>query len=109
MTPVSVYITASTREEAISLARELLSEKLIACANIIDNATSLYWWQGEIEHITESLIIAKSYSYHMPAITKKVKELHSYECPCVVATSIADGNVEYIKWLRNQLKAVDNG
>lgn len=104
MTPVSLYITASNREEAISLARDLLEERLIACANIIDNATSLYWWQGEIEHTTESLIIAKSFSYHTQEIIRRVKAVHSYECPCVVATPIADGNTEYIKWLRHQLK-----
>ena len=45
----------------------------------------------------------------MKAINKKVKELHSYETPCVVATPISDGNVDYIKWLRSQLKADDNG
>lgn len=103
MTPVSVYITAPSRDEAISLARCLLSERLIACANILDNATSLYWWQGEIEHATESVIIAKSTASHVQAITQKVKEQHSYDCPCVVATPIADGNPDYIKWLSSQL------
>lgn len=104
MTPVSLYITASTREEAISLAHELLSEKLIACANIIDNATSLYWWQGEIEHAKESILICKTSAAHVQMITEKVKALHSYECPCVVAHPIEGGNADYINWLGQQLK-----
>ncbi len=104
MTPVSLYITAPTREEAISLARELLAEKLIACANIIDNATSLYWWQGEIEHAKESLLICKSAATLVQAITDKVKAQHFYECPCVVATPIEGGNADYINWLEQQLK-----
>jgi periplasmic divalent cation tolerance protein len=104
MTPVLLYITASNREEAISLARELLGHRLIACANIVDQATSLYWWQGAIEHTSEALIIAKSFSFHVRAITDKVKELHTYDCPCVVATPIADGNTDYIKWLREQIE-----
>lgn len=107
MTPVLLYITASNREEAISLSRELLEHRIIACANIVEHATSLYWWQGEIEHTAEALIIAKSFSYHVKAITEKVKAMHSYECPCVVATPIADGNTDYIKWLKHELKPVD--
>ena len=103
MTPVSLYITASNREEAISLSRELLAARLIACANLVDGATSLYWWQGEIEHESESLIIAKSVDSHLEAITARVKELHSYDCPCVVATPITGGNPDYIKWLQEQV------
>ncbi len=105
MTPVSLYITAPTREEAISLARELLLEKLIACANIIDNVTSLYRWQGEIEHAKESILICKSSAEHVQAVTEKVRQLHSYECPCVVALPIEGGNAEFFNWLGNQLKS----
>ena len=104
MEPVLLYITASNREEAISIARELVNERLVACANIVDHATSLYWWQGEIEHDTEALIVAKSLTSHVERVTAKVKKLHSYSCPCVVALPISGGNPEYIEWLKGEVK-----
>ena len=104
MDPVLLYITASSREEAISLSRELLNERLIACANIVDHVLSLYWWQGEIEHNPEAVIVAKTLASHVERVTAKVKELHSYDCPCVVVVPIVGGNPEYIAWLRAEVR-----
>lgn len=103
MTPVSLYITAANREEAISISHELLSLRLIACANIIDHATSLYWWQGSIERESESLIIAKTLSIHTHAVIEKVKQLHSYRVPCITVSQIVDGNADFLKWLREKV------
>ncbi len=99
-----LYITVPNREEAISLSRELLGEKLIACANIVDHALSLYWWQGEIEQHSEVLIVAKTLASHVERVTERVKKLHSYSCPCVVALPIAGGNPDYIEWLHGEVK-----
>ena len=109
MTPVSLYITAPNREEAISLSRELLEARLIACANIVENATSLYWWQGEIEHVSETLIIAKSLSQHVDGITAIVQKQYTYDCPCVVATPITGGNPDYLLWMQQQLAPAEGG
>lgn len=103
MTPCLLYITTSNREEAISIARELLEGRIIACANILDNATSLYWWQGEIEHTAETVIVAKSVMQLVPVATKKIKELHSYECPCIVALPIEHGNHDFLDWLKGEV------
>jgi len=104
MEPVSLYITAANREEAILLSRELAGERLIACANIIENVTSIYWWQDEIEQHPEVVIIAKTLSSLVDRITAKVKGLHSYSCPCVVAMPVIGGNPEYIEWIRKEVK-----
>ena len=103
MNPIALYITASNREEAMLICRDLLQEHLIGCANITDGASSLYWWQGEIEQSHEAVIIAKSAAHLMPAITQKVKSLHSYSCPCVIAMPIVEGNPEFLQWLESQL------
>lgn len=103
MNPVSLYITASSREEAMMLSRELLHQRLIACANIVQDVTSLYHWQGAIEHDTEVLLVAKTLAAHVDAVVREVKRLHSYECPCVLATAITGGNPDYLKWLGEQV------
>lgn len=104
MEPVLLYITASNREEAISIARELVNDRLVACANILDHALSLYWWQGEIEHNPEAVIVAKTLASHVERVTQRVKELHSYSCPCVVAVPITGGNPDYIEWIKGEVR-----
>jgi len=88
MEPVLLYITASGREEAISLGRELVSERLVACVNILDGMLALYWWQGEIEHNQETVIIAKTLASHVERVIARVRELHSYSTPCVLAVPV---------------------
>jgi periplasmic divalent cation tolerance protein len=102
MEPLLLYITASNREEAILLSHDLLSHRLIACANIFDHATSLYWWQGEIEQHNEAVIIAKTMSKHLGQINERVKSLHSYSCPCVVTVPITGGSPEFMEWIRKE-------
>ena len=103
MEPILLYITTSNREEAISISRILVGEKLVACANIVDHVTSLYWWQGEIEQNNESIIIAKTLSSYAEPAIKKIKEIHSYNCPAIVVMPISNGNPDYIEWIREQL------
>jgi periplasmic divalent cation tolerance protein len=102
MEPTLLYITCANREEAISLAHDLLRQRLIACANIVEHATSLYWWQGEIEQEPEVIIIAKTVASHVQKVTERVKGLHSYNCPCVVMMPIMGGNPDYIEWIRKE-------
>lgn len=102
MEPVSVYITTSDRQEALSIVKALLVERLIACANITDQATSLYWWRGEIEQETECLIIAKSVRGRAEKLIERVRALHSYENPCVVISPIESGNPDYLKWIAEE-------
>ncbi len=103
MQPVLLYITAPSREEAILLARELLGRKVIACANIMDNVQSLYWWDGEIEQSKEIIVIAKTFSVHVERVTQIIKEQHSYECPAILAVPVTGGNDDYIQWMNTQI------
>ena len=108
MLPVLIYITAPNREEAISLAHELLNQKLIACANIVDHVTSLYWWRGEIEQNNEVILIAKTLPSHTEQVIKHVQEKHSYECPAIVTIPITGGSQEYIDWVSQQVTPAAN-
>ncbi len=94
-----IYITASSNEEAMAIAKELVSKRLAACANIIDNINSIYWWDGKIQNDKEVVLIAKTKESLVPRLIEKVKSLHSYECPCIVSLPIADGNKAFLDWI----------
>jgi len=94
-----VYITASSRDEALRIGRALVEERLAACANVIDAMRSVYWWQGQIEEANEAVLIVKSRRHLIAALTEKVRALHSYSCPCVVALPIEAGNRAYLDWI----------
>jgi periplasmic divalent cation tolerance protein len=99
-----IYITAGNRDEARVIGKALVSERLAACVNIIDNINSMYWWQGEIQDDREVILIAKTKKSLIPELIEKVKTIHSYDCPCVVSLPIVDGNKEFLEWVAEETK-----
>ena len=97
-----VYITATNRDEALGIARVLVGERLVACANVLDSVTSLYWWKDAVQADNEAILISKTRSDHVDRIIERVKELHSYECPCIVSWPITQGSPEYLSWLADE-------
>ena len=94
-----LYITVGNAEEAASIARELLDARLIACANIIDGAKSLYRWEGKIAEEKEVVMIAKTREDLVGKVIDRVRQLHSYDCPCIVALPIVAGNPAFLDWI----------
>jgi len=99
-----VYLTASNREEAKNLGRVLLESRLVACVNILDNATSMYWWEGKIQEETETVIIAKTTASCLPGLVEQVKANHSYQCPCVVGFPVHAGNPDFFAWIAEEAR-----
>jgi periplasmic divalent cation tolerance protein len=97
-----VYVTAETIAEAKTLARALVSERIAACANIIPAVTSVYWWQGSLQETEEVGLILKTRSECVEQLTERLRALHSYSCPCVVALPIAAGNPDFLKWIEDE-------
>lgn len=93
-----VYITAGDMEEARKIGRMLVEECLAACANIFP-ITSIFRWKNNIEEAHEFGIIVKTKSEKVKEIESRVKELHSYEVPCVISLKIDEGSADYIKWI----------
>ncbi|MFA4935573.1 MAG: divalent-cation tolerance protein CutA [Candidatus Methanoperedens sp.] len=93
-----VYITAGDMEEARKIGRKLVEEKLAACVNIFP-ITSIFRWKGNIDESQEFGIIAKTKTQKVKEIEKRVKELHSYEVPCVVSFGIVEGSADFLKWV----------
>lgn len=102
MTANMIYITAPDREAALVLARALVGERLVACANVLDGATSVFWWDGKVCEEAEAVLVCKTRADLVEAVIKRVCELHSYTCPCVVALPIEAGNPAYLDWIRTE-------
>lgn len=100
----SVYITVPTKEEALDISRKLVSLKLAACVNIIDNVTSVYNWDGKMQEDAEVVILAKTRRGLFDELFSEVKAIHSYENPCIVAFPIAVSSAEYAGWVINGTK-----
>jgi len=101
---IVILVTAANKKEAKKIARALIKEKLAACVNIIENVHSLFWWQGKADTAKEVLLIAKSRKTLMNKLIKKVKSLHSYEVPEIIALPIVAGNKEYLKWINESTR-----
>jgi periplasmic divalent cation tolerance protein len=100
-----IYITTGSMDEAKTIGKELVSSRLAACVNIIDNMNSMYWWDGEIQDDREVIIIAKTRESIVPELIEKVKSIHSYECPCIVSLPISDGNKAFLEWVVKETKS----
>jgi periplasmic divalent cation tolerance protein len=107
MDALVVYITAPDEDEAAKIARALVEGKLAACVNIIGDVRSIYSWQGEVEDEKEVLMIVKTRPELFASLQARVKELHSYIVPEIIAMPIVEGSEEYVKWLNEATKQVN--
>lgn len=98
MTPILLYMTASPRE-VDDLCSKLLERKLIACANIMPAHKAMYRWEGRVQSENECAVIMKSVAEKFKEIEEAVKELHSYDVPCLVQVEIKDGHEPFLQWI----------
>jgi len=101
MNELAIFITASSEGEAAKISRGLVEARLAGCVNIIKNVRSIYFWEGKVQDEPEILMIAKTRKDLFHELMKKVKELHSYTVPEIIALPIVEGSEEYLKWLRD--------
>jgi len=99
------YVTTPGREAALAIANTVVSERLAACANVLPNMTSVYQWQGELRTDDECVLLLKTRRSLTERLSKRVVELHSYECPCVVFVPIVTSNPAYLAWLNAETVA----
>jgi periplasmic divalent cation tolerance protein len=94
-----VYITFPSEKEAEKIGKILVEEELARCVNIIPSMKSIFLWKGKLENERECILIAKTSERNYPRLERRVKQLHSYELPCIVAFKVARGSKEFIKWV----------
>ncbi len=97
--PLVIFITAGSAEEGERIAEALVKEMLAACVNIVPAISSVYRWEGRVQRDNEALLIVKSRQDVFDHLVDRVKELHSYDLPEVIALPIAVGSDDYLRWL----------
>ena len=105
---ITVYMTAGSDEEARKIASTLIDSRLAACVNILGPITSVFYWDG-VQHEQEVALIAKASREDFAAINAKVREVHSYDCPCVVAWPIVEGDGEFVQWIAGETRGKREG
>jgi len=104
MTDKIVVLSAcATEEEAHRIARELVSERLAACVNVIPGVRSFFRWKGKIEDATECMLVIKSSRELFARLRIHLEKLHSYEVPEAIALPILDGATTYMDWMDKEL------
>ena len=98
---VTVYVTVADADEAERIAKTLVEERLAACVNYFP-CRSLYRWQGDIEQAAEHVLVCKTQKSIFRRLQEKVKAMHTYAIPAIVAFDIVSGDSEFLQWISNE-------
>jgi periplasmic divalent cation tolerance protein len=101
------FTTFANEEDAARVARVLVEERLVACANLLPGARSLYRWKGTLADEREVVVLLKTRKQDWTALLSRLHELHPYETPELVAVRVAAGAPKYMAWLEAQLAPED--
>lgn len=93
------YITADTMKEAEIISKQLVEERLVACINVFPQIKSFFYWEDKAQSEEETLLVGKTRTHLVDKLISRVKELHSYEVPCIVTWEINKGNPEFLSWI----------
>ena len=100
---VLVYITTPGHESAKKLAEILIEERLAACANILPDIESIFYWKGELHHKCESILLLKTHKSVFERLMQRAEELHEYELPCIVALPVSRGLPGFLDWVAGEV------
>ncbi|MFT5169928.1 MAG: periplasmic divalent cation tolerance protein [Candidatus Omnitrophota bacterium] len=101
---IVVFVTAKNLREANKIADTCVKGKLVACANVVKGVSSVFMWDNKMTRENEVLVMMKSQKKLFKRIMATIKEIHSYDVPEIIAIPIADGNLEYLNWIRQSTK-----
>ncbi|HEX2312366.1 MAG TPA: divalent-cation tolerance protein CutA [Thermomonospora sp.] len=99
---VQVTTTTDARQEAATLAKSAVRERLAACAQLVGPIASTYWWEGEIESAEEWMVVFKTTAGSFEELAALITELHSYDTPEIIATPVVAGSADYLRWVSDQ-------
>ena len=98
-----VLVTVPDPETGRILARQMVEDRLAACGNVIPGLTSVYRWAGEVQEDPEALVIFKTTEDLLPALMKRVTELHPYDVPEFLALPVTNGHIPYLQWVAGEV------
>lgn len=96
---VVVLVTVPDVETGVKIARELVSSRLVACVNVVKDVRSIFFWEGKVDEASEVLLVMKTRLDKMDEVVRRVKELHPYQVPEIIALPIVYGLESYLKWI----------
>ena len=102
---VTVYVTAESEDVAVHMATALVKQKLIACANVCPGSRSIYEYEGIIQLEKEVVLFMKTTRRRVREVIAAIKEMHSYQVPCITVMPIVEGNPDYLDWVTGQTQA----
>jgi periplasmic divalent cation tolerance protein len=94
-----VLTTLGSHEDAVTLAGKLVEEQLVACANVLPGATSVYTWQGETCTDPEVVVLMKTRTDLIEALEQRLRQIHPYEVPEFIALEVTHGLPDYLAWI----------
>jgi periplasmic divalent cation tolerance protein len=101
-----VLVTCGSAKEARRIAKAVVEQKLAACVNILDaRVQSIYRWKGRIESAKEFLLVIKTSRRRFAMLEKKVRQLHSYDEPEIIALPIVAGARGYLRWIADSVRS----
>jgi periplasmic divalent cation tolerance protein len=103
---ILVFVMAANEKEACGIAQALVSEQLAACVNLVTKVRSIYKWQGKIEHSRECLMLIKTSARKYVKLEGRVKQLHCYEVPEIIAAPLTSGSADYLKWISESITSL---
>lgn len=107
MTALVCFCTCPDPASARRIATALVEERLAACVQILPGMQSVYRWQGRVDTADEVLLLAKTSRAAYPALQDRLRALHPYELPELVAVEAADGLPAYLQWVADQTHPID--
>jgi len=103
-----VLVTVGNLEDGTKISETLVSESLAACVNIIPTMRSIYVWEGETHNDSESLLIIKTTEAAYGALEARIKQLHTYAVPEIIALRIDRGSDQYLAWISESTTPISN-
>jgi periplasmic divalent cation tolerance protein len=100
---VVVLITAPDEERAAAIARTLVEERLLACANLVPRIRSIYRWEGKVCDEPETLLVCKTTRARMEALAARLPQLHPYQVPELLELPVQGGSEKYLAWLEGSV------
>jgi periplasmic divalent cation tolerance protein len=101
---IVIFCTVPDRESGGRIGHALVEERLAACVNLVPGLTSIYRWQGAVQQETECLLLIKTTAARFAALAERLKALHPYDVPEIIALPVTNGLPAYLNWITENIK-----
>ncbi len=104
-----VVLITAPRGRGEEIAKRIVEERLAACVNVVKGVKSFYWWEGRVNEDDEELLVVKTRADAVDSLIRRVKEIHPYSVPEIIALDIVEGNRDYLEWVRAEVRPLGSG